>query len=183
MADLLWLILPFAFLWGVWFLIKKSKSDSSKKEVFTKEEEAFSGEVGRKNKIGKYYRLKNRFFVNSEKYLFDELQRQNNNRYIILSKVRMEDLVNVVDGLDRKRRYGLRSRIKSRHIDFVILSKVSFNILVVIELDGKTHYWPSAKKGDDLKNEIFSNLNVKFYRIKVGENYATRVSEVFNSLS
>ncbi len=132
--------------------------------------------------IGANYELKNTFFTRSEKPFFDELQKQNNNRYTILSKVRMEDIVNVVSGLERKKSYGLRSRIKSRHIDFVILEKSFGKILAVIELDGHSHNWKGSQKGDNLKNEVFAAVGVKFYRVKVGEVYADKIREMLNSL-
>ncbi len=152
-------------------VVQKTEKKEEKKEEKVKKE---------KEDLGKYYQLKNTFFTYREKPFFDELQRQNNGRYTILSKVRMEDVVNVVKGLNYKKSYSMRNRIKSRHIDFVILDKFSGKILAVIELDDNSHNWKKAEAGDDLKNAVFSFVGVKFYRVKVGETYSDKVAEILS---
>lgn len=48
----------------------------------------------------------------------------------LFSKVRMEDILEVKPGLEKKEAYGYRSRIKSRHIDFVLCDMESLEVLI-----------------------------------------------------
>ncbi len=129
--------------------------------------------------IGKYYYLKKSFFTFREKPFFDELSKQNNNEFIILSKVRMEDIVGVGKGNDIGKRYReMRNHIKSRHVDFAVLNKDG-KILAVIEVDDKSHNTEKANNGDQIKNDIFGFVGIKFYRVKVGEVYSERIKDIF----
>ena len=42
--------------------------------------------------------------------------------------------------------------------------------MAVIELDDKSHDSEKAKHGDEIKNQIFEHNQVRFYRVKVGED-------------
>jgi hypothetical protein len=131
--------------------------------------------------IGKYYYLKKSFFTFREKPFFDELMKQNNNEFVILSKVRMEDIVGVGKGIEKAKYRPMRNHIKSRHVDFAILNKEG-KILAVIEVDDKSHNTEKAKVGDGYKNDIFEFVGVKFYRVNVGETYANRISSIFTEI-
>ncbi len=130
----------------------------------------------------KYFKLKKYFFSTSEKSFFDELIKQNDNRYFILSKVRLEDLVDMVPGVKWKDRSIKRNYIKSRHIDFVIVDKNNSSIKAVIELDGDSHNQEKQNRYDKIKNSVLSAVEARFYRIRVGEMYSEKISEIFKEI-
>lgn len=134
-----------------------------------------------KENIGKYYYLKKSFFTFREKPFFDELMKQNNDQFVILSKVRMEDVVGVQKGIEKNKYRPMRNHIKSRHVDFAILNKEG-KILAVIEVDDKSHDTEKAKIADGYKNDIFEFVGVKFYRVRVGEVYADRINDMFTEI-
>ena len=129
--------------------------------------------------IGSYFTLKKYFFTQSEKTFFNELVKQNNNQYTILSKVRLEDIVSAKKSLDWKEKGVKRNYIKSKHLDFVILDNHYGNILAVIELDGKSHDTEKQGKYDKIKDDILNTVGVKFYRVKVGEDFANTIKNLF----
>ena len=133
--------------------------------------------------IGDFFELKNHFFTYTEKLFFNELQKQNNEQYIILSKVRLEDIVSAKKSLDWKEKGIKRNYIKSKHIDFVILNKQISQILCVIELDGKSHDQEKQSKYDKIKNDILNTIGVKFYRIQVGSIFTQKIKTIFESLN
>ena len=133
--------------------------------------------------IGKYFKAKSYFFTKSEIIFFDLLEKINNinnSKYTILSKVRLEDIVSLKKDLNYNDKKGKRGYIKSKHLDFILLNKNK--ITAVIELDGKTHDYNNQKKSDLIKDEILNSTNVKFYRIKVGEDFRERIEEIFLEL-
>jgi hypothetical protein len=123
---------------------------------------------------------KKSLFTPTEYVFFQELQKQNNKKYVIHSKVRLEDIVGVGKGVGNRFR-EMRNHIKSRHVDFAILDKAG-KILAVIEVDDKSHDTEKAKVGDGYKNDIFEFVGVKFYRVRVGETYAERIENILGEI-
>lgn len=128
--------------------------------------------------IGGYYVAKETFFTRSEKTFFDILEKENNGKYKILSKVRMEDIVSVT----KEAPFGKRNHIRSRHLDFVLLE--NNRIICAIEVDGSSH-GPSASKkqrdSDQIKNEILGAVGIKLYRVKVGSDFYEEAREIIKS--
>jgi len=133
-----------------------------------------------KEDIGKYFYLKKSLFTPAEYIFYRELQRQNNNEYVIHSKVRLEDIVGVAKGVGEKFN-AMRNHIKSRHVDFAIIGPTG-DILAVIELDDTSHDTEHAQKGDEIKNQIFKYNSVRFYRVRVGQIYAEEVSRILSEV-
>ena len=97
----------------------------------------------------------------------------------VLTKVRLEDVIQVKKGLsDPKLRWRLRGRIKSRHIDFVIIDNAGIP-RIAIEVDGPQHAHKDAQNADQFKNGVFESTEIPLYRIKIGENF----HEFANSLA
>lgn len=94
-----------------------------------------------------------------------------NGQWHIFTKVRLEDIINVKPGLERKVAYGFRSRIKSRHVDFVLCDKESLEILMCIELDDSSHQTAKAKEADQFKNKAFKDADLTLIRIPARRSY------------
>lgn len=112
------------------------------------------------------YSARGSFFNSSEKMLYKILQDELGEKYNILSKVRVEDLIE-----SSSKGYSYRNRIKSSHIDFVLLDKNTYKIVSAIELDGASHNNHSAEQKDGFKDELFKKVNIPLHRISVGSDF------------
>jgi len=148
--------------------IKNSENGSGTKKIKQKED------------IGEFYYLKKSLFTPTEYVFFQELQKQNNNQYVIHSKVRLEDIVGVGKGVGKRFR-EMRNHIKSRHVDFVVVGNQG-EVIAVIELDDKSHNFEKAKTGDEIKNQIFAFNKVNFHRVRVGEDYSERIENILKEV-
>lgn len=119
------------------------------------------------------YRLKRSFFTSSEQMFYSLLQQQVQDKYSILSKVRLEDIIESTDPS-----YKFRNTIKSRHIDFILLDKTNYHIKCAIELDGSSHNSMKAQKGDEFKNKLFNHINIPLHRIKVGTDFSEEIQKL-----
>ncbi len=162
-----------ALVFIAYIVIQKLKSSENNSEIDKKPID----------NIGPYFTLKKYFFTQSEKTFFNELVKQNNNQYTILSKVRLEDIVSAKKSLDWKEKGIKRNYIKSKHLDFVILDNHYGNILAVIELDGKSHDTEKQGKYDKIKDDILNSVGIKFYRVKVGELYSKKIQDILNTIN
>ena len=111
------------------------------------------------------YRLKSDVFSSSEKRLLRALEARFGRDYVVAPLVRMEDVVEVGAGLmSRERRQALRGRVKSRHFDFVILTRQGRPVLAV-EYDGKYHAVRAQSKVDAFKNELCEAVGLPLLRV------------------
>lgn len=95
-----------------------------------------------------------------------------NGQWHIFTKVRLEDIIKVKKGVERKVAYGFRSRIKSRHIDFVLCEKDTLEILMCIELDDRSHQTAKAQKADQFKNQALKDADLTLTRIPARASYS-----------
>ncbi len=123
-------------------------------------------------------------FVNtSETAFFHVLQNKLPAGYFLMSKVRLEDIIRVKSAIsDGKIRWHLRNRVKSRHVDFLVINARGQSVFA-IELDGKVHNTDKSKNADDLKNGLFKTAKIPFWRVKTGEDFekvAEKIVQKFN---
>lgn len=81
----------------------------------------------------------------------------------ICPKVRVADIVSI-----KKRTRDWQkwfNKIRSKHVDF-LLCDYDMNIVLIIELDDRSHETERAKKNDALKNAIFGNKLVRIRSLK-----------------
>lgn len=119
------------------------------------------------------YQKKERVMNESEQALFINLQKALGAEYVVLSKVRIEDFVEVKKekGISYSNRLGLRGRIKSRHVDFLICNHTTTKPLFAIELDGKSHNDTRRQERDHFVDELYKAINLPIEHIHVGGNF------------
>ena len=130
-------------------------------------------------KIFKFYEAAPSVFVNDpERILFHMLSRAIPPGFIVLVKPRLEDIVGVKRDLPNpKLRWQLRARVKSRHLDYVIVTYDGRPVMG-IELDGRSHNAKAAAAGDALKDGIFSAAGLPLTRIKTGDDFAAHIEKI-----
>lgn len=122
------------------------------------------------------------FASRAEQTFYQILARALPPSYTLLTKVRLEDVIRVKKTIkDNQLRWRLRGRVKSRHIDFVIMDRHGIP-RIAIELDGPHHRQNSAKNADDLKDGLFKAANIAFFRVRTGENFNNRANELVELL-
>jgi len=83
---------------------------------------------------------------------------------VVNSKVRLEDILKVVNTDSRSELYKMRGYVKSRHIDFILCDS-EMNMICGIEVDDDSHSTEQAKEIDEFKNDIFRKIHKELYRI------------------
>ncbi|HHX57424.1 MAG TPA: DUF2726 domain-containing protein [Clostridiales bacterium] len=78
----------------------------------------------------------------------------------ILSKIRMADIIEVKKGLKREDWSKYFNKIKSKHVDFALAEPETLEILVLIELDDKSHAQKDRIERDIFVDEAYSVANV-----------------------
>ncbi|MGJ8563430.1 MAG: DUF2726 domain-containing protein [Alphaproteobacteria bacterium] len=102
--------------------------------------------------------------------------------YFVMSKVRLEDIIGVKPSVkNAEARWKLRARVKSRHVDFLIIDNVGAPVMA-IELDGPHHDGPEAFHSDTLKNGLFKAANIPLRRIGHDEDYLQRCQALISEI-
>lgn len=135
-------------------------------------------------KIFVHFETTDSLFVNeAERAFFYSLRRAALPDHYILIKPRLEDVIRVRKELmNNKLRWQLRGRIKSRHVDYVIMDGFG-RPLCGVELDGKSHGRKSAEPGDALKDGIFAASGLPLFRVIVGENFEAAAQEISRKIA
>ena len=108
-------------------------------------------------------------FVNrSEAALWAVLRQHCPARLHVLAKVRLEDIIGVRAGVRGEARWKLRGRVKSRHVDFLVIDGAG-TPLAAIELDGSAH--KPGDVADGVKDALFAAVGLALHRVRVGEDF------------
>ena len=84
---------------------------------------------------------------------------------IVLTKVRMGDLVYPENTWNRSAWNTNWGRIKSRHVDFALAKPSNMYVELLIELDDTTHNSEHAKEADQFKDEVYAFTGYKLLRV------------------
>ncbi|MGN1100996.1 MAG: DUF2726 domain-containing protein [Huintestinicola sp.] len=95
----------------------------------------------------------------------------------ILAKVRLEDIVTVESNLPYKEKNIARNRVKSRHLDFVLVDPDTFYVKLAIELDDNSHDNKEAQQKDEFKNRILEKIGLPLIRTRDTSDIENRIKE------
>lgn len=134
--------------------IQESKNvNADETNTATEQEEQVS--VSDYNSYKKKY-----LFTKNEFYFYKQLQKIAEEKNLItLAKVRLADFVEVTSKSDYMKYFA---KIRSKHIDFLLLDKETLKIVVAIELDDNSH----SNEKDEFKNKLFEQINIPLIRCK-----------------
>ena len=85
--------------------------------------------------------------------------------YKIFVQVALSQLIDVPK--DHPDRHSIRARYKQLVADFVLCTS-NLSIIAVIEVDDRTHLWPSRQKADARKNKVLADAGIRLVRIPAG---------------
>jgi len=112
----------------------------------------------------------------AEQRFYEALDEAVDGRLLILSKVRVADLLSVTSE-SRSARYRVFRSIASKHVDFVLVEAKNLRPLAAIELDDSTHRRLDRRKRDELLDDLFAKANLPLIRFKTGSTYNPRSIE------
>lgn len=121
------------------------------------------------NNISAYYTTKNFIMTKTEQIFYTQLEKKINEKdlkYKIFPQVNLESIVQT-----KNQNYKYRNKIKSKSIDYTIVSEDTFKIICCIELDDNTHYMQERIQRDKFVNELFDGVQIKLLRVKVSNTY------------
>lgn len=116
------------------------------------------------------FRSRKNLLSNAELHFFKCLSSILPDQYHLMSKVGLKDVVSS-SSISQKQRSSDWGRIKSKHIDFVVIEKATSSIVSCIELDDSSHNSLSAQKRDAIKDIAFRSAGIPFHRIRVSSSY------------
>ncbi|MBO6740218.1 MAG: DUF2726 domain-containing protein [Phycisphaerales bacterium] len=91
---------------------------------------------------------------------------------VVMSKVRVPDLIQVKKGLDRSAWRSAFNRIKSKHVDFAICHPVTMQVLCGIELDDKSHNRADRQQRDTLMDAIYTAAGLPIVHVNCRRAYS-----------
>ncbi|NWO04681.1 MAG: DUF2726 domain-containing protein [Alteromonadaceae bacterium] len=92
-------------------------------------------------------------------------------QYRLFGKVRVEDLIVVKNGLTRDMRQSARNRIRSRHVDIVVVDSKTFVPVWAIELDDKSHQAKDRQERDEFLDRAFDAAGLPLIRFPAKRGY------------
>lgn len=114
-------------------------------------------------------------FTPAERAFLGVLQRAAGNEFQIFAKVRLGDIIQPRPGLSRQRFFQALGRVTSKHVDFVLCDPRTFEILLAIELDDRTHQTdPRRRERDIFVDGALAAAAVPLLRVPVQRSYDVR---------
>lgn len=168
MGNLIWLLVVIGIIAAVLKLTEQRGGAGKNKDE-------------KKDRVVEFnYKLKPYFFSRTEQAFYLELHKQMRDKYAIFSKVRIPDFIDVdVDKYRDKGRWQSHwNRIKSKHVDFLLCDLATLKPLIAIEVNGKSHNSEKMIARDEFVGKVYEAAGIKFVTVKVGENYAEKISSL-----
>jgi hypothetical protein len=118
------------------------------------------------------YKRKDFLLSKAERSFFGVLQLAVNGRYIIFTKVRLADLLDIPRGTEKRQSYF--NRIQAKHIDFVICDKNLLRPLLAIELDDSSHNRADRKTRDNFVDAALAAAGLPILHVRASSGYNTQ---------
>lgn len=96
-----------------------------------------------------------------------------NPNLVVYGKVRMADIItpDINKKSNYKKWFGAFTKIKSKHVDYVICDKRNYCVLCVIELDDSSHNSAKARTRDCFVNQAYKSAGIEILRVKAARDY------------
>lgn len=111
--------------------------------------------------INRYY-LKNSIVTPVEKWMYNIIQDELTEKYIVAPKVGLKDFIGVKKGNNYMKHFG---HIAQRHIDFLVCEKDTLFPALGIEIDDTSHEQKKRKNRDQENDQIYKAIGMKILHI------------------
>jgi len=129
---------------------------------------------------GVIYTKIDRLFTKAERSFFGVLTQAVGNRFCIMGKVRVADVIKPASGQDRSAWQTAFNRIASKHLDFVACDPADLTVKFAIELDDSSHHRRERTARDTFLNDAMKSAGVPLYRFNAKRTYS--VSDIRKTL-
>lgn len=118
-----------------------------------------------------HYKKEQNLLNNTELNFFRFLINKIPPNILVMCKVRLADIVSPVE--KGRNKYKAFNKIKSKHIDFVLIDKTTSEIKVLIELNGKSHLRAKRIERDLFIKEVFTEAQIPIFFVNVKFQYSS----------
>ncbi len=112
----------------------------------------------------------------AEQKFYEALDAAIDGRLLILSKVRVADLLTVTSA-SQPARYRVFRSIACKHVDFVLAEAENLHPIAAIELDDSSHQRADRRLRDQLLDELFEKAAFPLLRFRTAATYSPRLIE------
>ena len=126
------------------------------------------------------YQSKTSLCSPAERSLLGVLEQLLSDKYRVLLKVRLADMIEMQNGVSKSLRQSAFNRISRKHVDFVVCDKNDLSILGVIELDDQSHKSARRKARDNFLDRALTAADIPLMHIQAQNTYS--VIEIQNHL-
>lgn len=116
------------------------------------------------------YESKKYLMTKSEMHFYKTLlEAASTKKLIVMSKVRLWDLIYVSKGVENQKSF--ENKISSKHIDFVLCNPETSQPVLAVELDDSSHQRKDRQLSDDFKNNALASAKLPLLRVPVQKDY------------
>jgi hypothetical protein len=112
----------------------------------------------------------------AEQKFYEALNAAIDGRLLILSKVRVADLLTVTSA-SQPARYRVFRSIACKHVDFVLAEAENLHPIAAIELDDSSHQRADRRLRDQLLDDLFERAAFPLLRFRTAATYSPRLIE------
>ena len=114
------------------------------------------------------YRQCDNFLSPAELAFFQVLHSAASSHFYVCTKVRISDLVYVVN---RRNNMGHANRIDRKHVDFVLCDPTTMTPKLVVELDDSSHQRKDRRERDELVDSVFEAAGLPILHVPWSRSY------------
>ena len=112
----------------------------------------------------------------AEQRFYEALDAAIDGRLLILSKVRVADLL-IITSANGAARYRVFRSIACKHVDFVLAKAENLQPMAAIELDDSSHQRADRRLRDQLLDDLFEKAALPLIRFRAAATYSPRLIE------
>lgn len=116
------------------------------------------------------YRRKEYFFSQAERSFYGVLVKAVAGEFVVLSKVRLADVIYVEKGTGTWQSFF--NRIQSKHVDFVLCAPELMQPVLVIELDDRSHDREDRRDRDSFVDEALAAAGLPILHVPARQKYS-----------
>ncbi len=121
------------------------------------------------------YEKNDTLLTDTEVKFFHELQTVVGDQYIVFSKVRVFDVINVKKGMDKGDTRLFEDRIKKESVDFVLCTPMNTKAVIALELEDIMDRSDARAERDKFIDRVFSDAKFPLLRFKVRGSYSNEI--------
>jgi hypothetical protein len=124
------------------------------------------------------YQCRPEFLTPAELVFFRSLEQAVDGKYYVFAKVRIGDLLCVIEGTENAGAWF--GKIGQKHVDFMLADRKDVKPVLVVELDDSSHDLPHRQERDVFVDEALRTAGLSILRVPCRQDYA--VSQLAQSI-